>query len=51
MSLKQKLEKSLNEKDVENIYRAEFAKTDGDRVWRLFAADLYMHIGGNIPQL
>ena len=39
MSLKSKLSKSVNEKDVENIYRSEFTKTEGSIITSPYAID------------
>ena len=39
MSLKAKLSKSVNEKDVENIYRSEFTKTEGSIITSPYAID------------
>ena len=39
MSLKTKLSKSLNEKDVENVYRAEMCKIDESQITSPYAVD------------
>jgi hypothetical protein len=39
MSLKNKLSKALNEKDVENIYRAELSKIDDSQITSPYGAD------------
>ncbi len=39
MSLKKKLEKSLNEKDVENIYRAELVKIEDSEITSPYSVD------------